>query len=90
VVLAALTSNRGPGRGIGEGYKYLGLGMQFAGGIILFVVGGYLMDRWLGTMPAFTIAGTLFGATLSFVNVYLKLKALTDAERKQRERAGDR
>jgi len=88
--LAALTSSRGPGQGIREGYKYLGLGMQFASGIILFVVGGYLLDRWLGTTPAFTIAGTLLGATLSFVNVYFKLKALTEAERKRREGGSDR
>ncbi len=64
--------------------------MQFAGGIILFVVGGYLMDRWLGTVPAFTIAGTLLGAALSFVNVYFKLKALTDADRRHREPGSDR
>lgn len=64
--------------------------MQFAGGIIFFVIGGYLMDRWLGTMPAFTVAGTLLGATLSFVNVYLKLKSLADAEREHHAEGGDR
>ena len=58
--------------------------MQFAGGIIVFVVGGYLLDRWLGTMPAFTIAGTLLGAALSFVNVYLKLQAISDDDRSRR------
>jgi F0F1-type ATP synthase assembly protein I len=60
--------------------------MQFAAGIIFFVLCGFALDRWLGTMPAFTITGTLFGATLSFVNVYIKLKAISDAERKRRQR----
>jgi F0F1-type ATP synthase assembly protein I len=64
--------------------------MQFAAGIIFFVVCGFALDRWLGTMPAFTIVGTLFGATLSFVNVYMKLKAISDAERKRRKREGRR
>jgi len=58
--------------------------MQFAGGIITFVAGGFLLDRWLGTMPAFTIAGTLLGAALSFINVYVKLQALGDSQRKGR------
>lgn len=65
----------------------LGLGMQFAAGIIFFVICGFALDRWLGTTPGFTVAGTVFGATLSFINVYLKLKAISDAERKRRSRA---
>lgn len=65
----------GPGREIGEGYKYVSLGMTFAGGTILFMAAGFWVDRWLGLMPLFTIIGTLGGATLSFLNVYRKLKA---------------
>lgn len=58
---------------MGEGYKLLGLGMTFAGGIIVFMVLGLLLDRWLGSVPLFTVLGTLVGAALSFINVYVKL-----------------
>lgn len=86
--LIRLSSSREPERALGEGYRLLGLGMQFAGGIIIFVVGGYLLDRWLGTMPALTIVGTLLGAALSFVNVYLKLQAIGGGDRGKRGKGG--
>ena len=75
-----------PGRELGEGYKHVGLGCTFAGGIVLFTVGGWLLDRWLGTTPAFTLVGTLVGAVLSFLNVYWKLRA--EADRRAAERRG--
>ena len=75
------------GRGLGEGYRFLGIGLQFAGGIIFFTLGGVALDRWLGLMPLFTIVGTLLGTALSFVNVYIKLQADIDAEaRRKKER----
>jgi F0F1-type ATP synthase assembly protein I len=73
------------GRSLGEGYRYLGLGLQFAGGIVFFTLGGVALDRWLGLMPLFTIVGTLVGATLSFVNMYLKLQAFGEAEAKRKK-----
>jgi F0F1-type ATP synthase assembly protein I len=62
--------------------------LQFAAGIIFFVILGYMLDRWLRTTPVFTVVGTLFGATMSFINVYLKLKAMSDAEQERRKRGG--
>lgn len=72
-------------RALGEGYRFLGIGFQFAGGIIFFTLGGVALDRWLGLMPLFTIIGTLLGATLSFVNVYVKLQAYSDTEAKRKK-----
>ena len=63
------------GREIGEGYKYVALGITFAGGIILFMAIGFGLDRLLGTMPFLTIAGTLGGAVLSFLYTMAKLNA---------------
>ena len=63
------------GRALGEGYKYVSLGLTFAGGIILFMAIGFGLDRWLGLLPLFTITGTLFGAVMSFISVYRKLQA---------------
>jgi F0F1-type ATP synthase assembly protein I len=65
----------GSPRELGEGYKYVSLGLTFAGGIILFMGMGYLLDRWLGWLPVLTVVGTLLGSVLSFLNVYWKLQA---------------
>jgi F0F1-type ATP synthase assembly protein I len=73
------------GREIGEGYKYVSLGLTFAGGIIFFLAVGYGLDRVLGTMPVFILAGTLLGTVLSFLSVYRKLK---EEERQRREQKG--
>lgn len=77
---------RTPGREIGEGYSHVALGCTFAAGIVLFMAGGFALDRWLGLTPLFTIAGTLVGAVLSFLNVYWKLQA----EGRSRDERDDR
>jgi F0F1-type ATP synthase assembly protein I len=46
---------------------------------VLFVLAGLALDRWLHLMPVFTIVGTLVGSVLSFLNVYWKLRADSDA-----------
>ena len=71
--------DRGSNREVGDGYRYVALGITFGLGIVLFMGLGLLADRWLGTIPWLTILGTLVGSVLSFVNVYAKL----DAERRQ-------
>ena len=50
-------------------YPYLGLGMQIALSLVFFVGVGYLLDRWLGTMPWLLIAGALLGMVALFVQV---------------------
>lgn len=74
------------GRALGTGYKYVSMGMTFAGGIVMFTGLGWLADRWLGTLPLFLIAGTLVGSVLSFVWVFLRLKQ--DEARYEAERGG--
>ena len=65
----------GSSRELGEGYKYVSLGLTFAGGIILFMGVGFLLDRWLGWMPILTVAGTLFGAIIAIVCCYKGMTA---------------
>ena len=72
-------------REMGEGQRYLALGMNFGLGIVVFALVGLWLDRRLGSIPAFTIGGTVLGSVLSFLNVYWKLAEL---ERKRREREG--
>ncbi len=40
---------------------YMGLGLQLALGMAFFSVGGYLLDRWLGTLPWLTLIGVVLG-----------------------------
>ncbi|HEX6643483.1 MAG TPA: AtpZ/AtpI family protein [Gemmatimonadales bacterium] len=78
---------KAPGYEVGAGYKYVSLGLTFAGGIILFMGLGYLLDRWIGTLPWFTLVGTILGAVLSFVSVYRRLLA-DEARHKAEQDAG--
>jgi F0F1-type ATP synthase assembly protein I len=72
----------GPDRGMAQGHKYFAVGLRFAGGVVAFTLGGYALDRWLTTIPLFTIVGTIGGAALSFLSVYRQL--IFDARRESR------
>jgi F0F1-type ATP synthase assembly protein I len=65
---------RTPSRAIGEGYKMVALGATFAGAIVLFTLGGWLLDGWLGWTPVLTLVGTVVGTVLGFAHVYLRLQ----------------
>lgn len=69
---------------IGEGYKLVGLGGTLAGAIILFMLGGFALDRWLRLTPLFTLVGTGVGAVLGFLNVYWKIQAEIDEQRSRK------
>jgi ATP synthase protein I len=73
------------GRELGEGYKYVSLGLMFAGGIVAFLLLGFGLDRWLGTTPLFILIGTFLGTVLSFLTVYRKLE---EEARQRREQKG--
>ena len=64
----------GSQREVGDGYRYVALGITFGLGIVLFMGAGFAADTWLGTIPWFTMMGTLVGSGLSFLNVYAKLE----------------
>jgi len=85
-----MESQRGPGAGFGLGHKYLALGMRFAGGVIVFMLTGFALDRWLGWTPVGTITGTLAGAVLSFVSVYRELLADEAKAKARRVKDGER
>jgi F0F1-type ATP synthase assembly protein I len=62
-------------RAIGQGYKYLGAGLRFGGAIVMFLLGGLALDRWLHTKPLFILVGTFVGAGLGFLSIWRELKA---------------
>jgi F0F1-type ATP synthase assembly protein I len=63
----------------------LGRGMDVALTVLVFLGFGWLIDRWLGLFPVFTIALVLFASIGSFV----RMKYVYDAtmERLESERA---
>lgn len=63
-----------------EVHRYSNLGCLFAAGVLLFMGGGWLLDRWLNTLPVFMVIGALVGAALSTASIYRRLMANTDAE----------
>ena len=77
----------GPGKQYGEGYKYVSYGLTFAGGIIVFMLVGLWVDRRLGVVPLFTVAGTLIGGVLSFLSVYRRLEAERSGQRRKKDGA---
>ncbi len=50
----------------------LGLGMDAVIVLVLFVAGGYGLDRLFGTLPVFMIAMTVLGAVGVFARFYYK------------------
>jgi F0F1-type ATP synthase assembly protein I len=61
---------RRPNPELRGGTRYFSAALRFAGGTVLFLFGGLGLDRWIGTLPLFTIAGALIGAGLGFLSVY--------------------
>ncbi|MEK7777090.1 MAG: AtpZ/AtpI family protein [Chloroflexota bacterium] len=57
-------------RGVGLALRLMGLGWYIAISIILGIVGGWWLDRWLGTLPLFTILGVIAGSGVAFYGVY--------------------
>ena len=76
----------GVGSSLGGAGKYAGLGLQFAGSIILFLFIGQWLDRRLGTGPLFLILGVFTGAGGAFYSMYRSLMADQRAEEKKTEK----
>ena len=65
--------------------QYLGYGLTWALSTGLFLVGGWFVDRWLGTMPLFLIAGAFIGAGAGFYSLYWHM--VIEPRQKQEEGA---
>ncbi|MDH3291646.1 MAG: AtpZ/AtpI family protein [Gemmatimonadota bacterium] len=55
-------------------YRYSGLGCAFAAGVMVFMAGGWLLDRVVGSFPVFMVLGALGGAALSTLSIYRRLE----------------
>jgi len=61
-----------------EVHRHSGLGCLFAAAVLGFMGGGWLLDRWLNTLPVFMVVGALVGAVLSTVTIYRRLLGDTE------------
>lgn len=65
----------GPNLGYGEGWKYLSYTITFALAVALWALGGVWLDRRLGTLPLFTVVGTLAGMATAGYWLMARVKA---------------
>ncbi len=82
-----------PGRRPGKGSNsllaagdYIGVGLQFAGSIVLFLFVGQWLDSRLGTEPWLLLIGVFVGAAAGFYALY---RQLVIAPRERSRRGGD-
>ena len=60
--------------------RLTGLGWYVASCIVIGVVGGVLMDEWLGTKLLFTLLGLAFGTTSAFYGLIKMIQPLIKPE----------
>jgi F0F1-type ATP synthase assembly protein I len=61
----------------------MGLGVQFAASILLFLLAGHWLDGRLGTRPLLLLAGALLGAGAGFYSMYRQLVVLPKRRRER-------
>jgi F0F1-type ATP synthase assembly protein I len=66
--------------------KYAGIGLQFAGSIVLFLYVGRWVDSRLGSDPWGLILGVFLGAGAAFFSMYRRLMADLRREEEARRR----
>lgn len=66
-----------------ELYRYGSLGIDLVANTLVGLVIGYLLDRWLGTMPWLMIAGLILGAAAGFFTIY---RTIVQEEENQRHK----
>ena len=67
------------------GLRLTGLGWYVAICIVLGIVGGLKLDDIAGTIPLFTLLGTLLGSVLAFWGLYKMVQPLLNAKASQRK-----
>ena len=56
--------------------RLMGVGWFVAASVVIGIVGGYVLDQWLGTTIVFTIVGVVLGTTVAFYGLYQMVKPL--------------
>lgn len=69
--------------------EVMGVGLQFAGAIVLFLFLGRWLDSKLGTAPWLLLAGVVLGAVGGFVSMYRQLVIVPREREKRRRHNGE-
>jgi F0F1-type ATP synthase assembly protein I len=80
-------SNKSWQSDIGRSSSYLGFGAQLAVSMLLYVVGGYLLDRWLGTTPWLLVTGAVIGMIAFFFQLARIARRLTEESEQRKKEA---
>ncbi len=60
--------------------RLTGLGWYVATCIAVGVVGGVILDKWIGLKPLFTLLGIAFGTTAAFYGLFKMIQPLITPE----------
>ncbi len=60
--------------------RLTGLGWYVAACIVIGVIGGVALDKWLGVEPLFTLLGTLLGTAVAFYGLFKMIQPLISPE----------
>ena len=72
--------------GMGGSQKYIGIGLQAGGSVVVYLLLGLLVDKWLNTFPWFMLVGIFIGIAGMFA-LFLKMaNELSDSGKKQSKR----
>ena len=74
-----------PMEGFPPTVQLIGIGWYVALSIILGVVGGVFLDKWLDSKPAFTLAGLFLGLFFAFCGGWIQLKETLDTISNRRQ-----
>lgn len=73
--------------GLQEALKYAGLGVQVAGALLIYIVLGFFLDRWLDTAPWLTIIGAAVGFAAMIAMLYrIGLQANQESHERRRRK----
>ena len=64
--------------------RLTGLGWYVAACIVIGVVGGVALDKWLGLEPLFTLLGTVFGTVAAFYGLFKMIQPLVRPEQSRK------
>jgi ATP synthase protein I len=71
-----------------EAGKLMGLGLQFAASILLFLFVGHWLDGKLGSSPWLLLLGAFVGGGAGFYSLYRQLVTVPAERRREREAGG--
>jgi len=57
--------------------RLIGIGWYISGSIAGATIGGWFVDRWLGTAPIFTIIGVILGVLVGFIGMFRMLGSVS-------------